>query len=158
MRGKRCPAGESLETWGIRTARETGDNAGNLRSLAYRSRGVRVSNETAARWARTARVPGMRLHINMKRPTEPWGRTDCGHTVTREVGNGATVYTVTSAWWESPIRFTASGRHGLARLAQILGPFALFIDGVYADDEDESEQYDSEGMEPLPLFSGRVAA
>lgn len=149
---------EEIEAWGLRIARETGYDGGNLKSLAYRSHKIRITKETAARWARTARVPGMKLHIQTTDTALPWARTDCGHIITRQVGSGATTYTVASPWWESPIRFTASGRHGLTRLAQILGPFALFIDGVYADGDDEAEEYDEEGLAPLPLFSGRAAA
>lgn len=151
---------EQVEAWGLRIARETGYDGGNLKSLAWRSHKVRITNETAARWARTARVAGMQLHINTTDPALPWARTDCGHVVTREVGRGSTTYAVTSPWWDHPIRFTASGRHGLARLAQLLGPFALFIDGAYAEEDDDG--LDSEGMEILPLFqttsAQRVAA
>ena len=160
-RGKRHND-EDLEAWGRRTARETGYDAGNLRSLCKRVKRITISKTTAARWAREARVSGMRLHINTRKQTEPWGRTSAGHIVTRKPAQaGRFQYAITSPAWEYPILFEVAGfLRAVMTLERYLGKLVLYVDGVYADDEDpEADMYDDEGLEPLPLnMPGRVAA
>lgn len=161
-RGKPNDTSETLDEWGRRAARETGYDAGNLRSLCKRVKKITIIKTTAARWAREARVPGMKLHINTRKPAQPWGRTSAGHTVTQQPAQaGRNLYTITSPAWDHPVLFEVAGfLRAVMTLERHLGPLVLYVDGVYVDDEDpEADMYDDEGLEPLPLnMPGRVAA
>lgn len=150
---------EQVEAWGLRIARETGYDGGNLKSLAWRSHRIRITNETAARWARTARVAGMKLLINTKLTTEPWARTTAGHTVTRRPDGAGHRYSITSPAWDYPILFTVAGfLRAVMTIEKHLGALALYVDGVYVDDEDpEADLYDDEGLEHLPLLRGAAS-
>ena len=159
-RGKPNDENEDLEAWGRRTAQETGYDAGNLRSLAKRVKKITISRTTAARWAREARVSGMRLFVNTKRPTDPWAKTSGGHTITRRPGRaGAFDYALIGAGWDHPILFTVAGfLRAVMTLEKHLGTLQLYIDRVYVDDEDpEADLYDEEGLEILPLMAQDTA-
>lgn len=162
MRGKPNDTSETLDEWGRRAARETGYDAGNLRSLCKRVKKLDIPKTTAARWAREARVSRMQLRVNTKDKTEPWARTSAGHIVTaKPAPGGRTAYAITSPAWEYPILFEVAGfLRAVMTLERYLGPLVLYVDGVYVDDEDpEADMYDDEGLEPLPLnMPGRVAA
>ena len=163
-RGKRHND-EDLEAWGRRTARETGYDAGNLRSLAKRVKKITISKQTAARWAREARVPGMKLFVNTKRPTEPWAKTSGGHTITRRPSRaGAFEYALIGAGWDHHITFTVAGfLRAVMTIERHLGPLVMYIDGAYVDDEDPGADLmdDIEDESQLELFEAparRMAA
>lgn len=148
------PKGETLEQWGYRTAKETGYDAGNLRGITKRTWGITITDETAKRWAQEARRTGMKLYTTTT--PGPW-RTNAGHTITEtEPGR----YRITAPGWDHPVLFTAAGwLRAVMTLEQHLGPLVLYVDGVFADDEDpEADMFDEEGLEHLPLLSGRMAA
>jgi hypothetical protein len=152
---------ETIDQWGYRIAAETGYVGGNLQSLAWRSRHVRITKQTAARWARAARVHGMKLFIKTNRPTEPWATTSAGHTVTRtEDGGRFHAYSITSPAWDHPLAFRADTlTRALLTLEKHLGRLALYVDGVFADDEDpDTDMLDDADVNQLELFSGRMAA
>ena len=90
---------------------------------------ITIIKTTAARWAREARVPGMKLHINTRKPAQPWGRTSAGHTVTRKPAQaGRFQYAITSPAWEYPILFEVAGvPESAAREAMRLASYKLGI-------------------------------
>lgn len=128
------PPGETLEEWGYRTARETGYDAGNLRGLCTRTWGIRITDETAKRWATEARRPGMKLWTFTDR-NKPW-KTNAGHTIT-EYQPGR--YRLSAPGWDHPVLFNApDSRRAFLALQKHLGPLHLYVDGVYADGEPET--------------------
>lgn len=160
MRGKPNDTSETLDEWGRRAARETGYDAGNLRSLCQRVKKITISKTTAARWAREARVSGMKLHVNTRKPAQPWGRTTAGHTVTRKPAQaGRHQYTITSPAWEYPILFEVAGfLRAVMTLERHLGPLVLYVDDVYVDDEDPAtDLMEIEDESQLELFRGVAA-
>lgn len=147
--GKRSKpaAQESAEVFGLRMARE-GYTLCHIREACSR-RGTPITINDAQRMIREARLSGMKLYTTTT--PGPW-RTSAGHTVTQEGG----AYCITAPGWEHPITFRATGfSNAVAHVERHLGPMHLYVDGVYADDEDpENDLYDEEGLEHLPLLRG----
>lgn len=102
----------------------------------------------------------MKLLVNTQKTTESWAKTSAGHTVTRRPDGAGHRYAINAPGWESPILFTVAGfLRAVMTIEKHLGPVALYVDGVHVDDEDpEFDLYDDEGLEHLPLLSGRLAA
>jgi hypothetical protein len=161
MRRRNAPAGLDIEAWGYWTARATGYDAANLRSYTYRARRVRVTIETATRWADEARRTGMKLYTYTNRLND-W-KTSAGHTISRRQTPAGTEYTLTAPGWDHPVTFRAAGfLRGIMTLEKHLGPLHLYVDGRYADDEDPAtDLMDDPDVEQLELFGAdarRLAA